>query len=1071
MATEASLCLRSSMTSSRTSAFTGSGGESLACEREKKACRATSTREEEGEEEKEKERWCAFFPFSSHLFFRPGDLIQNKLYRQAPGPLERPVWSDSEGNPVLLGPTTPLGEEIASPAVRAPSSPSSAAAPEVACSSSPSSPPSSSLPSSSSPPQQQQWRLVVDEASDPDGWRYASVFKHLEYERQGGRASQRLGDLVRRRRWVRASSSSSSSAAAAAVAAAEARAAAAAAAAADAVADASATGEAAPPPPSPSTTAGTASNGSGGSESARIRAADASRRFSALRAFVALLSATVSRRSLWSLLPLDPAAPVVLAPRHAAAMISCAREFRGNRAVLAEDAGAENDSDECGDKNGVSSSSTSIRFPRAADLVLASLHSRAAYGYAAAAGHLASLTSYAKMHTVVRATEFDAASGASDAANNDAVARLVGGGFQSRKDLLFSSWAASVSRPCHYVALDRASRRVVLSVRGSLAASDLLSNLSARPMEVSLLGVQGRAHEGMMRAATFVHCSTAAALEKAAELTAAIDEAEEVEEEEEEVGGEGGEGRPPFKTNKKKKPWPLLCVGHSMGGGVATLVATLLKEQQEAGTGPAANLGPISAIAVGPAAVLSAPLAARVAPFVTSVVLGADAVPRLSYASVEACLLELAAASPVRMAAAELARAARSTAGGIGGLFATAGAELREILGGNAAGGGGAAPPPAISGASPPRSSPLVPSPPREEGLGALTRKVTAAVEGGSPRRIGDRRERQDSARGDGVEIDLDLGGGEQDLDDAAAAAAAAVATIAATSAAGAPAPPPPPPLSAAEAEAVIERRRAMRAASAGGGGGGGAGASSREARAAEAEAEAEAALAATTIVPAAASLDELASHPAPPLSLDGTGDGVEEHPEPLLVAGRLLWILPPGELAAAAGGPSLEDAAVASAAAAAVEAASAARVAAQRAEDSEREERKRREGEEEEGGEAEAAGRNNAADAAASAAPVPSQPPPPPPPPARATRVPGVVRRVTAEGAGAATGNVSRTAGGAETTPPLPTTTTSAPLPPPKPAPLLLAPPAAAFVRLLLTPDALVDHLPDAYVAAVEQL
>jgi len=880
--------------------------------------------------------------------------------------------------------------------------------------------------------------------------------------------------------------------------------------AADAVADAAAAGGA----PPPSTTGGAAANGS---ESARIRAADAARRLSALRAFVALLSATVSRRSLWSLLPLDPAAPVVLAPRHAAAMVGCAREYRGSRAVLADGAAAEN-GDDLDDENEndapSSSSSTSPTspppFPRAADLVLASLHSRAAYGYAAAAGHLASLTSYAKIHTVVRATEFDAASGASDAANNDAVARLVGGGFRSRGDLLFSSWAASVSRPCHYVALDRASRRVVLAVRGSLAASDLLSNLSARPMEVSLLGAQGRAHEGMMRAATYVHCSTAAALEKAAEVTAAIDAAEDAGGDDEAGAGGGGGARggggerargaggappPPRPGKRRRRPWPLLCVGHSMGGGVASLVATLLKEQQLAGEGPAAKLGPVSAIAVGPAAVLFAPLAARVAPFVTSVVLGADAVPRLSYASVEACLLELAAASPVRMAAAELARAARSTAGGIGGLFATAGAELREILSGNtgAAAAAAAANNAMLSGASPPRSSPLVSSPPaREEGLGSLARKVTA-VEGGSQRRS------EDSARGDGGGdgggggetdgLDLDLG---QDLDAAAAAAAAAVATRAATAAAalssssgaGAAAGTDAAPLSAAEADAVIERRRAMRAASAGGGGAG----SSREAarRAASASAEAEAA-------PAAAPL-EIASAPSSveaSLSLDGTGDGVEEHPEPLLVAGRLLWILPPGELAAAAGGPSLEDAAAASAAAAAVEAASAARVAAQRKEDGEREEDEAKRKEEEEQGEvaAEAARREAATAptpvvdvAAAAAAAAPEAPLPPPlPAPSHAARIPGVVRRVTAEGAGAATGNgtaaaaatgngTAAAAAATRTTPP-PTTTSAPLLPPPKPAPLLLAPPAAAFVRLLLTPDALVDHLPDAYVAAVEQL
>lgn len=33
------------------------------------------------------------------------------------------------------------------------------------------------------------------------GWQYGTVFKHLQYKREGGRASQRFGDVVRRRQW------------------------------------------------------------------------------------------------------------------------------------------------------------------------------------------------------------------------------------------------------------------------------------------------------------------------------------------------------------------------------------------------------------------------------------------------------------------------------------------------------------------------------------------------------------------------------------------------------------------------------------------------------------------------------------------------------------------------------------------------------------------------------------------------------------------------------------------------------------------------------------------------------
>ena len=69
--------------------------------------------------------------------------------------------------------------------------------------------------------------------------------------------------------------------------------------------------------------------------------------------------------------------------------------------------------------------------------------------------------------------------------------------------------------------------------RGSLEIGDMLSNLSAQPMETTLLGRPGRVHEGMFSAATYVHCNTGAALADAA---------------------------------RRFPGWPLLVTGHSMGG-------------------------------------------------------------------------------------------------------------------------------------------------------------------------------------------------------------------------------------------------------------------------------------------------------------------------------------------------------------------------------------------------------------------------------------------------------------------------------------------------------------------------
>ncbi len=57
---------------------------------------------------------------------------------------------------------------------------------------------------------------------------------------------------------------------------------------------------------------------------------------------------------------------------------------------------------------------------------------------------------------------FDAAGGASVEANNEAVCVLSGVG---GADILMAEWTNGVGRPCHYVAVDRASRQIVLSVR------------------------------------------------------------------------------------------------------------------------------------------------------------------------------------------------------------------------------------------------------------------------------------------------------------------------------------------------------------------------------------------------------------------------------------------------------------------------------------------------------------------------------------------------------------------------------------------------------------------------------
>lgn len=95
--------------------------------------------------------------------------------------------------------------------------------------------------------------------------------------------------------------------------------------------------------------------------------------------------------------------------------------------------------------------------------------------------------------------------------------------------------------------MDRARQRLVLTVRGSLELGDLLTDLHAKPIAVHLPCLEGEAyvHEGMLRAAAFVHCNTAETLARAA---------------------------------RDYPGWPLFVTGHSLGGGVAALVAVLMRQ-------------------------------------------------------------------------------------------------------------------------------------------------------------------------------------------------------------------------------------------------------------------------------------------------------------------------------------------------------------------------------------------------------------------------------------------------------------------------------------------------------------
>lgn len=383
------------------------------------------------------------------------------------------------------------------------------------------------------------WDVVIDESTDAEGWQYGTVFHHLEHKRAGGRASQRLGDLVRRRLWRRKKGGVS--------------------------------------------TTGSLSASLQNQAFQATHSLESNKR--ALRTFLKLILDVVSKKNFWEMVPWDPGALYILQKKHNEAYDA----LRSSPTWQMVDMEKE-----------------SLLLQ---GLISGAVHSRAAYGFAMQAGHIKSVSSYIRLHTL-QPLQFDVVGGVSQEANNEAISELTG---IPVGDILQSNWRNSPFRPCYYVAVDSSSRCIVVSIRGSLEIGDLLSDVTANSIKVTMLGVSGWVHEGIMTSASYIHCCIKEVLKKMSDTYPG---------------------------------WPVLVTGHSLGGGVAGMLTLLLRDG-----GGISGLGEIRCITMGSAAAMSKNLAEICDPFATSVVLGSDPIPHLSHASLERLMVELSHASPVKKAA------------------------------------------------------------------------------------------------------------------------------------------------------------------------------------------------------------------------------------------------------------------------------------------------------------------------------------------------------------------------------------------------------------------------------------
>ncbi|MEW5303530.1 MAG: hypothetical protein WDW36_006212 [Sanguina aurantia] len=164
------------------------------------------------------------------------------------------------------------------------------------------------------------------------------------------------------------------------------------------------------------------------------------------------------------------------------------------------------------------------------------------------------------------------------------------------RNVLHYQGEGSRFQPAHYLALDPVNKAVVWGVRGTKGFADLFADLAGSAHAASP-GRSHHVHYGMHHAAQWL-------------LHRHLDTVEELL-----------MARPSYR---------LRLVGHSMGGGVAALMAHLLHND--------ASLLPdcrneITATAFAPPGVMCPHAAARCATYVTSVILEHDVVPRVSTSS------------------------------------------------------------------------------------------------------------------------------------------------------------------------------------------------------------------------------------------------------------------------------------------------------------------------------------------------------------------------------------------------------------------------------------------------------
>eukprot|EP01062_Namystynia_karyoxenos_P069555 TRINITY_DN65031_c0_g1_i1.p1 TRINITY_DN65031_c0_g1~~TRINITY_DN65031_c0_g1_i1.p1 ORF type:complete len:774 (+),score=152.62 TRINITY_DN65031_c0_g1_i1:92-2323(+) len=166
--------------------------------------------------------------------------------------------------------------------------------------------------------------------------------------------------------------------------------------------------------------------------------------------------------------------------------------------------------------------------------------------------------------------------------------------------------ANDIHMPVWYLAVDHDRAAVVVAIRGTMSASDVYTDGTCTPVPFGDPGLEGRAHKGFLASATHVY---------------------------ERLSG----GDTVLAEAAKWPSYRVVVLGHSMGAGVAVLLAMLLRPKF-----PGNNFRCL-AYAV-PGGLLSHRLAETTRSYIWALCVGKDLVPRLGLRSLEKFREELLAA-------------------------------------------------------------------------------------------------------------------------------------------------------------------------------------------------------------------------------------------------------------------------------------------------------------------------------------------------------------------------------------------------------------------------------------------